>query len=294
MKGKKLLALLLAILMMATVFVFAGCSNTNKEDTSDAQQTEEEAGDAQGEEAQDTADDTSLADVQAKGEIILGLDDSFPPMGFRNDDNEIVGFDIDLAKAVADKLGVTLAVQPISWDAKEMELNSGNIDMIWNGMSYSEERDEAMNLSDPYLNNDMVFVVANGSPIASIEDVKGKTVAVQNGSTAQDILEASDLAADITIVGFKDNMTALLDMEAQGCDAVFMDKVVANYTISANAKDYQVLEEGLSPEVYVIGFRKGDQALRDAVQQALHELKEDGTVAEISTKWFGSDVTIIE
>ena len=291
MKGKKLLALLLAVLMLATVFVFAGCSNTKKDDTSDAQQTEETGDVENGEEA---AEDTSLADVQAKGELILGLDDSFPPMGFRNDDNEIVGFDIDLAKAVADKLGVTLCVQPISWDAKEMELNSGNIDMIWNGMSYSDERAEAMNLSDAYLNNDMVFVVANGSPIASLEDIKGKTVAVQNGSTAQDILEASDLAADITVVGFKDNMTALLDMEAQGCDAVFMDKVVANYTISANGKDYQVLEEGLAPEVYVIGFRKGDQALRDAVQQALHELKEEGTVAEISTKWFGSDVTIIE
>ncbi|MBQ1435803.1 MAG: amino acid ABC transporter substrate-binding protein [Clostridia bacterium] len=290
MKGKKLLALLLAVLMMATVFVFAGCQSNQKEDTQDEQQQTEETADVQ----EDAAADTSLDDVMAKGELILGLDDSFPPMGFRNDENEIVGFDIDLAKAVADKLGVTLAVQPISWDAKEMELNSGNIDMIWNGMSYNEERDEAMNLSEPYLNNDMVFVVANGSEIADLEGLKGKTVAVQNGSTAQDILEASDLAADITVVGFKDNMTALLDMEAQGCDAVFMDKVVANYTISANGKDYQVLEEGLSPEVYVIGFRKGDQALRDAVQQALHELKEDGTVAEISTKWFGSDVTIIE
>jgi len=175
-----------------------------------------------------------------------------------------------------------------------MELDSGNIDMIWNGMSYNEERAEAMNLSDAYLENNMVFVVAGSSELVALADLEGKKVAVQNGSTAQEILEASDLAAKIEIVGFKDNMTALLDMEAAGCDAVFMDKVVAEFTITSNGKDYKILEEGLSPEVYVIGFRKGDQALRDAVQNALSELKADGTVEKIATKWFGSDITLIK
>lgn len=279
---KKFLALILAVLMMATMFAFAGCSQ-KKEEAPAADDSQTEA-----------ATDASLDAVMEKGTLVLGLDDSFPPMGYRNDDNEIVGFDIDLAKAVADKLGVELVVQPISWDAKEMELSSGNIDMIWNGMSYNEERAEAMNLSDPYLENKMVFVVAGGSEITDLASLEGKKVAVQNGSTAQEILEASDLYASIEEVGFDDNMMALLDMEAAGCDAVFMDKVVADFIIASNGKDYVVLEEGLEEEVYVIGFRKEDQALRDAVQAALSELKADGTVGEISTKWFGSDITLIK
>lgn len=290
MKGKKLLALVLAVLMLATVFVFAGCSNNKTDNQENQQQSESGGEDANTPENSDA----SLDNVTEKGVLILGLDDSFPPMGFRNDDNEIVGFDIDLAEAVAKKLGVELKVQPISWDAKQMELDSGNIDMIWNGMSYNEERAAAMNLSDPYLNNDMVFVVANDSELKAISDLSGKKIAVQNGSTAQEILEASDIYSSIEEVGFKDNMTALLDMETKGCDAVFMDKVVAEYTITANGKDYKILEEGLSPEVYVIGFRKNDQALRDAVQNALSELKADGTVSEIATKWFGSDITLIK
>lgn len=231
--------------------------------------------------------DESLNKVKAAGELVLGLDDSFPPMGFRDKENNIVGFDIDLATEVCARLGVKLKTQPISWDAKEQELNTGKIDCIWNGMSVDSSRAAAMNLSTPYLKNRMIFTVKDKA-LANLAALVGKKIAVQNGSTAQKLLDASEAGkAAKEIVPFDDNQTALLDLEKGGVDAVFLDEIVAKYWIVENAKDYVVLEEGLSDEVYAIGFRKADQALRDAVDNALATMKADGKFAEISAKWFG-------
>lgn len=280
MKMKKIFAAFLAAASMATLF--AGC------------QTQ----DGDGMESTDTAvagEDKSLDSVKEKGKFILGLDDSFPPMGFRDENNEIVGFDIDLAKEVTSRMGVELVVQPISWDSKEMELNSGNIDCIWNGMSINDDRKEAMNLSEAYLRNDMVFVVLDSSAYNSQADLAGKNVAVQNGSSAQEILEGSEFKGQAgSIIGYDDNVTAFMDLDANGVDAVFLDSVVANYFITSKNKPYRILSDVLYEEEYAIGFRKNDQALRDEVQKILSEMKADGKVGEISTKWFGSDITIIE
>ena len=208
-------------------------------------------------------------------------------MGFRNKDNEIVGFDIDLASEVAKRLGVKLRTQPISWDAKEQELNTGKIDCIWNGMSVDSARAAAMNLSSPYLKNRMVFTVKDSS-LVSLAALSGKKIAVQNGSTAQKLLEASDAGkAASQIFPFDDNQTALMDLDKGGVDAVFLDEIVARYWIASNGKSFIVLEEGLSDEVYAIGFRKKDQKLRDAVDSTLAAMKADGKFAEISAKWFG-------
>lgn len=280
MKMKKIFAAFLAAASMATLF--AGC------------QTQ----DGDGMESTDTAvagEDKSLDSIKEKGKFILGLDDSFPPMGFRDENNEIVGFDIDLAKEVTARMGVELVVQPISWDSKEMELNSGNIDCIWNGMSINDDRKAAMNLSEAYLRNDMVFVVLDSSAYNSQADLAGKNVAVQNGSSAQEILEGSEFKDQAgSIIGYDDNVTAFMDLDANGVDAVFLDSVVANYFITSKNKPYRILSDVLYEEEYAIGFRKNDQALRDEVQKILSEMKADGKVGEISTKWFGSDITIIE
>lgn len=275
---KKLFAAFLAAASMATLF--AGC----------------QAQDGDGmENTNASAEDNSLVSIKEKGKFILGLDDSFPPMGFRDENNEIVGFDIDLAKEVTSRMGVELVVQPISWDSKEMELNSGNIDCIWNGMSINDERKEAMNLSEAYLRNDMVFVVLDSSAYNSQADLAGKKVAVQNGSSAQEILEGSEFNGQAgEIIGYDDNVTAFMDLDANGVDAVFLDSVVANYFITSKSKPYRILSDVLYEEEYAIGFRKNDQALRDEVQKILSEMKADGKVGEISTKWFGSDITIIE
>ncbi len=231
--------------------------------------------------------DESLNKVKAAGEFVLGLDDSFPPMGFRDKDNNIVGFDIDLANEVATRLGVKLKTQPISWDAKEQELNTGKIDCIWNGLSVDPERAAAMNLSDAYLKNRMIFTVKDKS-LANLAALVGKKIAVQNGSTAQKLLDASDAGkAAKEIVPFDDNQTALMDLEKGGVDAVFLDEIVAKYWIVQNSKDYVVLEEGLSDEEYAIGFRKKDQALRDAVTETIKAMQADGKFDEIHAKWFG-------
>ncbi len=241
------------------------------------------------------AADDSLKSVKAKGKLVLGLDDSFPPMGFRNDDNQIVGYDIDLAGEVARRLGVQLVPQPIDWNAKEQELNTGKIDCIWNGFTITDERKQAMAFTKPYLRNAQVVVVKKGSPYATLASLKGKKVGVQAGSSANDAIQgAKDFRASLKeVVEFKDNLTALMDLDARGVDAVVMDLVVADYNIKKSGRGYAVLKESLAPELFGVGFRKGDLALRDAVQGALEAMAKDGTVAKLCTKWFGADISVI-
>ncbi len=241
-----------------------------------------------------TGEDTSLQEVIDSGKFILGLDATFKPMGYTDDNDEIVGFDIDVAQEVCKRMGVELVKQPINWDTKEEDLNAGRIDCIWNGMSVNPSRAEAMNLSDPYMKNAMVFAVPADSEAKTMADLEGKVIGVQNGSTAQEILEASEIADTITVQAMATNIEALQQMELGIVDAVFLDSVVANYEITSMGKDYVVLPDGLEEEEYAIGFRKEDQALRDEVQKILSEMKADGTLGEISTKWFGSDITTVK
>lgn len=240
--------------------------------------------------------DTSVEKIIEKGTFILGLDDSFPPMGYRDEDNNIVGFDIDVAAAVAQRLGVEFIAQPVVWEAKELELSSGNIDCIWNGMSITPEREESMAMTFPYLNNKMIFYTRADAGIATLDDLKGKTVAMQNGSYAQELLEGeyADLAATFAdVLGFDDYLTALMDLQNGGCDAVLMDLVVGDYKINGMGATDVTAAVALADDNYGIGFRKEDAALRDKVQEILIEMKKDGTLAEISTKWFGSDITVV-
>lgn len=295
MKNK--IAKLLAVMALVPALL-AGCSSSaasdsTEETTSDTAvsaadnaETEAESGDTA------TAEDDSLQKVLDSGKFILGLDATFKPMGYTDENDNIVGFDIDVAEEVCARLGVELVKQPIDWDTKEQDLDAGKIDCIWNGMSINASRAEVMNLSEPYMENAMVFVVANGSSVASQADLDGKTVAVQSGSTAQEILEDSDL--NVTETALATNVECLQQLELNLVDAVFMDSVVANYEIKETGKDYVILPDGLEAEEYAIGFRKNDNALRDKVQETLSEMKADGKLGEISTKWFGSDITTVK
>ena len=280
MKKNRIFAALTAFVMLA----LTGCAGGNA-----AQST------ADGAASNTAADgDASLQKVLDSGEFVLGLDASFPPMGFTDEDNNIIGFDIDVAQEVCDRLGVTLVKQPIVWDAKEQDLNAGKIDCIWNGLSVNPSRAEAMNLSDPYMENEMIFVVPADSEIKTLDDLTDKTVGVQLGSTAEEILEGADFYDSIHATPLEDNVEALRQMELGFSDAVFMDSVVAQYLITTNGKDFVILDEGLEKEEYAIGFRKEDQALRDEVRKTLSEMKKDGKLGEISTKWFGKDVTTVQ
>ena len=275
----------IASLAVVPALLFAGCSS----ESADSGSAGTDAADTN---AVASADDQSLQKVKDSGKFILGLDATFKPMGYTDEQDNIVGFDIDLAEEVCSRMGVELVKQPIDWDTKEQDLEAGNIDCIWNGMSINPSRQEIMNLSEPYMRNDMIFVVKTESDIASQADLDGKTVAVQSGSSAQEILADSGL--NVTAVELATNVECLQQLDLDLADAVFMDSVVANYEIQTTGKAYTILPDGLSPEEYAIGFRKGDQALRDEVQKILSEMKADGKVEEISTKWFGSDITTIK
>lgn len=262
---KKLLAIVLAL--AAFTFVLAGCSGSS--DSSDRSSS-------------DSADSDTL---------IIGVDDQFPPMGYRDEDGNIVGFDIDLAKAVAEKMGVKLKVQQIDWSAKELELDQGNIDAIWNGLTITPEREESMLFTKPYLENDQVIVVKKGSDIKTKADLAGKKVGVQKASSAQEALEADDIAKEVAqVVEYEENVSALQDLNIGRTDAVIVDKVVADWYIKDENADEVVLEESLSPELYGIAVKKDNSELRDKIQKAFDEIVADGEAAKISEKWFGSDI----
>ncbi len=239
--------------------------------------------------------DNSLAQLKARGVFVLGLDDSFPPMGFRDENNEIVGFDIDLAKEVAKRLGVQFKAQPINWDSKEQELNTGKIDCIWNGLTITEERKKALSFTKPYLANKQVVVVRKGSGLNSLSDMYGKTIALQSGSSAEDAVnDTPDFQKGVKNIVFLDqNLMALNDLAIGGVDGVVMDSVVAEYAIAESGMPLVTLDESLASEEYGIAFRKNDVKLTDEVQKILEEMAADGTVARISTAWFGSDITVI-
>ena len=239
--------------------------------------------------------DNSLQSVMNKKKLIMGLDDSFPPMGFRNEKNEIVGYDVDLAKEVAKRMKIELVLQPIDWAAKEQELNTRQIDCIWNGFTITEERKLNVLYTPPYLRNAQVIVVKGNSPINSMRELAGKTVGTQAGSSSVDALEAApDFLMSLgDIVFYQDFLTALMDLDVGGIDGVVIDLVVANDNINRSGKNFRILNESLEDEEFGIGFRLGDKALADKVWATLLEMAKDGTVAKIATTWLGADISII-
>ena len=253
----------------------------------------------------DTGTDDSWEKIQEKGEIVLGMDDAFPPMGYTDTTTgEIIGFDVDVAKEVFSRLGVELKLQPIEWNSKEMELDGGNVDMLWNGYSYTEDRAKKQTLSDAYMKNNQVILVKADSSYQSFADLAGKSLGVQSDSSAEDALE-SDEAREFReslgeIVPIDDYSKAILEIENGLIEAIAIDEVVARFYLTNDPGAYRIIEkedgavESLAVEDYVIGFRKGDQALCDKVNETLKEMKADGTLGAISEKWFGEDVTTIE
>lgn len=237
------------------------------------------------------------ADTNSKEKktFTIGFDQDFPPMGFMGDDGKATGFDIDLAKEAAKRMDKKIVLKPIAWDSKDMELDAGNIDCIWNGFTM-QGREDKYTWSKPYMENDQVVVVKKGSDVTKLADLAGKVVEVQADSSAQAALnDKKDLTK--TFKEFRttaDYLTALMDLESGAVDAIAMDSVVANYQIKKSGKDLTILDESISAEQYGIGFKLGNKKLRDEVQKALGAMKKDGTMADVSKKWFGSDITTME
>lgn len=299
---KKYIALILALLVGISLMAGA-CTKMPATAPTDAptdaptEAPADEPTEADAANGSETADDDSWSKIKAKGKLIMGLDDNFPPMGFRDEKNDIVGFDVDLAKEVTKRLGIELELLPIDWKMKQNELDAGNIDLLWNGYSYTDERNEDNTLSTAYLENDQVVIVMSKSGITDLAGLAGKTLALQEESSAEQALDAAaEFKASLKeVVPFRDNVTAFLDLESGSSDGLLIDKVVGEYYIAQkNMEDYTILSESLAPETYVIGFRKGEVAFKDKVEETLRAMKEDGTLATIAIDWFGSDVTIFK
>ena len=243
------------------------------------------------------AEDDGLANVMAKGQLIMGFDEAYPPMGFVNEDGVHVGFDIDLAREVCKRMGVELVLQPISWDAKELELSGGNIDCIWSGLTITEERKEQMLFTMPYLANEQIMVVMADSGIASMADLAGKVLGTQAGSASVDVLEANpELKASLAEIALSDDfVAALMDLKLGGIDVLLIDSVVGNYYIAQqdDPSAFAVLPDVLQAEEYGIAVRKGEQTLADAINQQLIAIQEDGTLDTIRAAWFANDVTTV-
>ncbi|HML33015.1 MULTISPECIES: amino acid ABC transporter substrate-binding protein [Sporomusa] len=225
--------------------------------------------------------------------IVIGLDDSFPPMGFRDDKNNIVGFDIDMAKEVSKRLKLDVEFKAIDWSTKESELNGKRIDALWNGMNITEERKKNVLFSDPYMESKQLIFVLTGSPIKSSADLAGKVVGVQQSSIGDEVVTKDDqLKASLKdFKKYPDCISAFMDLKSGRLDAVVTDEILGRYYMSKEMGQYVVIEKPLG-EVgnYGVGFRKEDKELRDKVQTVLNEMKKDGTSAQISQKWFGADI----
>lgn len=239
------------------------------------------------------ASDNSLEKVQKQGYFLIGLDDNFAPMGFRDKNGEIAGFDIDLAKEVAKRMGVEARFKACDWDGIIFELRSKKIDLIWNGLTITEQRKKQIAFSNPYFEGKQVIVTKAGSSIKDISDLKGQVVGLQLGSTSMTALESNPVSKDVKdIKKYGTNVEALLDLEAGRINAVVIDSMVGEYYISQKEKAenkniFNKLNQGLDIEQVGIGMRKGDDTLRIEINKRITELKNDGTYSKIQNKWFG-------
>lgn len=296
---KSVMVMVAALGLMAMV---SGCSGQAAGNTAaETAETTGKAADTTAVEADaDTSADTKAPEAEASeagaagGTFTVGFDQEFPPMGFVGDDGEYTGFDLEVAKAVAERLGLEFVPQPVDWAAKDMELESGNIDCIWNGFTMTGREDD-YTWSEAYMANQQVFVVTAESGIKTLADLAGKVVEVQAESSAEAALKDDpDLTGTFgTLQTTPDYNTAFMDLQMGAVDAIAMDEVVARFQIEQRQVDFIVLDETLAAENYAVGFKKGNDTLKDQVQEQLEALAADGTLAKISEKWFDKDITTI-
>lgn len=226
-----------------------------------------------------------------KQQVIVGLDNTFVPMGFSDENGELVGFDVDLAKEVFKRLNMNVKFQPIDWAMKETELNSGNIDAIWNGYSLSDERKKVVAYTKPYLANKQVIVTMKDSNIKTKRDLKGKKLGIQQGSSALEAIERQ-----VDFVNKLDHKAPILydtydnsirDLEVGRTDAIVSDENLVRYYISKKGdQKYNILQDNFGEESYVVAFKKDNSKLKDQVDMKLNDVKNDGSFDKIYSKWF--------
>lgn len=286
---KKVLSVILAGVMAAAM---AGCGNGDSQATS-GKSTSASLG--------SSADSTSAAGTGVEdGVFTVGFDAEYPPYGYMDENGEYTGFDLELAQAVCDLEGWELEKKPINWDSKDMELNSGSIDCIWNGFTMNGREDD-YTFSVPYVDNSQVIVVAEGSGIESLSDLAGKVVGVQAASAALDLLQSEEEGGQKALADtfgslneFADYNTAFTELQAGALDALAIDIGVAKYQLNSRGEGFQMLDETLNTEQYAIGFKLGNQELCDIVNADLKKLAEDGTVNTLAEKYEIADMVSLK
>ena len=238
---------------------------------------------------------------QQQKSITVGFDNTFVPMGFEEKNGDYAGFDIELAQYVSKKLGITVHFQPIDWDMKETELQNGTIDAIWNGYSATDERREKVAFTIPYMQNSQILVVKKTSGIHSVEDMTGKVLGAQNGSSGMlDFEEHPEVLKNRVKGGDADQYQsvneAIIDLKNDRIDALLIDRVYADYYLTTEgiADEYDTIPSGFESESFAVGVRPADKKLLEALNQAFKELYLEGIFQRISQKWFGEDVATPE
>ena len=238
---------------------------------------------------------------QQQKSITVGFDNTFVPMGFEEKNGNYAGFDIELAQYVSKKLGITVHFQPIDWDMKETELQNGTIDAIWNGYSATDERREKVAFTIPYMQNTQILVVKKTSGIHSVEDMTGKVLGAQNGSSGMlDFEEHPEVLKNRVKGGDADQYQsvneAIIDLKNDRIDALLIDRVYADYYLTTEgiADEYDTIPSGFESESFAVGVRPADKKLLEALNQAFKELYQEGIFQQISQKWFGEDVATLE
>ena len=228
-----------------------------------------------------------------KKTLIIGLDDQFPPMGFRNEKNEIVGFDVDMAREASKRMGVQVEFKPIDWSSKESELKSKRVDLLWNGLTILEKRKENILFSNPYMTNRQIIIVPAGSTIATKSNLAGRNIGVQDSSSAVDALEKQPdvLASFKELKKYPDLISAFLDLGNGRVDVLIVDEVLARYYMSKNPDKYDVISNvDFGTETFGVGMALTNKDLQTKLDKTLDEMKADGTAAKISEKWFGKNL----
>ncbi len=233
-------------------------------------------------------------DSGIKETVVMGLDDTFAPMGFKDKSGEIVGFDVDLAKEVAERLHVEITFQPIDWAIKETELESGNIDLLWNGYAITPERAEKVLLSEPYIADAQSIIVLKDSDIKTKADLEGKLISTQQSSSSVDKIKEDEsgifekLGGDLVL--YPSNNNSFSDLEAGRVDAIVVGEIYGRYYMKQLDKDiFRVLEDNFGEDEMAVAFKKGNTELQERVDASLADMKEDGTFDEIYDKWFYSE-----
>lgn len=227
--------------------------------------------------------------------FIIGIDDEFAPMGFRDERGELVGFDIDLAKEVAKRMGIEFEFKPIEWNNKEQEISSGNVDMIWNGLDVMKDYREYMIFSKPYMDNRQILLVRRDDTknIQSEYDLAGKIVGTQSGSNSEDYILANDKIRNL-FAEFKTYRTIKEGFESLSkgeTDALIIDEIAGRYEVVKNPDKFRIIEVTIGPVTeFAVGFNKNLEDLRDEVQKVFDGMIKDGTAKKISEKWFKADL----